>query len=118
MQEQIDAMISQHLATNGLDADAVQSLDETFEAPKFSQILSASAVQRYDNLLDSGGKKPLQHEYLDAKIGVNTAENEPSKVLAEKSKKSSGLRTFHLRYSAELAARAAPTAPLGPRGPS
>ena len=36
-----------------------------------------------------GVRKTLQNEYLDAKIGVDTAENEPSEVLAEESEKSS-----------------------------
>ena len=36
------------------------------------------AVQTCDNLVDF--EKTLQNEYLDAKIGVDTAENEPSKV--------------------------------------
>ena len=33
-------------------------------------------------------RKTLQNEYLDVKIGVDTAENEPSEVLADKSEKS------------------------------
>ena len=35
------------------------------------------AVQKYENLVDP---RSLKNEYLDAKIGVDTAENEPSKV--------------------------------------
>ena len=37
------------------------------------------AVQRVLNLVDL--KKMLKNDYLDAKIGVDTEENEPSKVL-------------------------------------
>ena len=34
----------------------------------------------FDNLVDLEKQKMLQNENLDAKIGVDTAENEPSKV--------------------------------------
>ena len=44
-------------------------------------------MQRIENLVDL--EKTVQNEYLDAKIGVDTVENEPSKVVAEKSERSS-----------------------------
>ena len=48
-------------------------------------------MQRCDNLVDIEKRcKNVFNEYLDAKIGVDTAENEPSKVLgllADKSEK-------------------------------
>ena len=39
------------------------------------------AVQRVLNLQSCRSQKMLKNEYLDAKIGVDTEENEPSKIL-------------------------------------
>ena len=49
-----------------------------FDKKEFSEF---GAVQRNENLIDlEKSSKLLRNEYLVAKIGVNTAENEPSKV--------------------------------------
>ena len=50
---------------------------------KFSRIFGCGAVQKYVNLVDLVESFPTDsysNEYLLAKIGVDTAENEPLKV--------------------------------------
>ena len=46
---------------------------------KFAKILSFERCKG-ETILQISKKLTLQNEYLDAKIGVDTAENEPSKV--------------------------------------
>jgi len=54
---------------------AKKSLTKNYEISEFG------AVEKNANLVDlEKWFKILQNEYLDAKIGVDTAENEPSKV--------------------------------------
>ena len=45
---------------------------------KFSEIFESGAVQRIANFVDL--EKCFKNEYLVAKIGLDTDENEPSKV--------------------------------------
>ena len=53
--------------------------------PGFSH-LGQKQVQKDANLVDLEKSKMLQNEHLDAKIGVDTAENEPFKVLDNSSR--------------------------------
>ena len=46
----------------------------------FAEIFEFRAVQRIAKLKSCRSRKMLKNEYLDAKIGLDTEENEPSKV--------------------------------------
>ena len=47
---------------------------------KICEDFELRAVKGWGNLVACRSRKTLQNEYLDAKIGVDTAENEPSEV--------------------------------------
>ena len=61
-------------------------------------------------------RKVLKNEYLVAKIGVDTAENEPSKVSPEWGFQSGSFRGHHVYYSNLDAARAQQPVMIASRG--